>query len=117
MINLVRFVLLLAPVTWFSTAIASADNIVPDPIADYLAMKVPDRATNAGRLLVLKKVEVDLNGDGKQEVFVGTWYRNSGPNTWLWAGYAPVAGGYERITPADSDVLRSEEHTSELQSL
>ena len=44
-------------------------------------------------------------GYGKEDLFVGTWYRNSGPNTWLWAGYAPVAGGYQRITPGDSDVL------------
>jgi hypothetical protein len=50
-------------------------------------------------------VEVDLEGDGKTEVFLGTWYRHSGPNTWLWACYAPVAGGYKRVTPAHSDVL------------
>ena len=82
-----------------------ADSLVTDPIADYLAMNVPDRVTNAGRLLVIKKVLVDLEGTGKDDVFVGTWYRNSGPDIWLWTGYAPVAGGYKRITPADSDVL------------
>ncbi|MBV8225857.1 MAG: hypothetical protein JO232_11800 [Verrucomicrobia bacterium] len=84
---------------------ASAETVIQDPIADYMAMNVPDRVTNVGRLLVIKKVEIDIEGNGKNDVFVGTWYRNSGPNTWLWAGYAPVAGGYERITPADSDVL------------
>ena len=84
---------------------ASAETAIQDPIADYMAMNVPDRVTNVGRLLVIKKVEIDIEGNGKNDVFVGTWYRNSGPNTWLWAGYAPVAGGYERITPADSDVL------------
>ena len=68
-------------------------------------MNVPDRVTNVGRLLVIKKVTVDMEGNGKNEVFVGTWYRNSGPNTWLWAGYSPVAGGYVRITPPDSDIL------------
>lgn len=83
----------------------SAEVAIQDPIVDYMAMNVPDRVTNVGRLLVIKKVEVDMEGNGKNDVFVGTWYRNSGPNTWLWAGYAPVAGGYERITPADSDVL------------
>jgi hypothetical protein len=103
--DLVRLISVLALVMWFFTAVANAENLVPDPIADYLAMNVPDRATNAGRLLVLKKVEVDLNSDGKQEVFVGTWYRNSGPNTWLWVGYMPDANGYRRITPAGSDVL------------
>jgi hypothetical protein len=91
----------------FATLIfrASAEMAIQDPIVDYMAMNVPDRVTNVGRLLVIKKVEIDMEGNGKNDVFVGTWYRNSGPNTWLWAGYAPIAGGYERITPADSDVL------------
>lgn len=84
---------------------AVGESPISDPIADYLAMNVPDRVANVGRLLVLKKVEVDLDGNGKNEVFVGTWYRNSGPDTWLWAGYAPIEGGFRRITPADSDIL------------
>jgi hypothetical protein len=86
-------------------AVAHGDPPITDPIADYLAMNVPDRIANVGRLLVIKKVEVDLEGNGKDVVFVGTWYRNSGPDTWLWAGYEPIAGGYQRITPVDSDVL------------
>jgi hypothetical protein len=84
---------------------AFTETPVTDPIADYLAMNVPDRVTNAGRLLIIKKVQVDLEGTGKDDVFVGTWYRNSGPDVWLWTGYGPVAGGYKRITPADRDVL------------
>jgi hypothetical protein len=88
-----------------TAAVALAEPAITDPIADYLAMKVPDRIANVGRLLVIKTVEIDMEGNGKKEVFVGTWYRNSGPDTWLWAGYAPTAGGYHRITPADSDVL------------
>jgi hypothetical protein len=83
----------------------SAEPPIQDPIVDYLAMNVPDRVANVGRLLVIKEVAVDIEGNGKDDLFVGTWYRNSGPNTWLWAGYAPVPGGYKRITPADSDVL------------
>jgi hypothetical protein len=88
-----------------TSVLALADPPITDPVADYLAMNVPDRMANVGRLLVIKKVEIDLEGNGKDDVFVGTWYRNSGPDTWLWTGYAPVAGGYHRITPADSDVL------------
>jgi hypothetical protein len=80
-----------------------ASTPVQDPMKDYLEMNVPDRATNVGRLLVVKRVTVDVANDGQQEVFIGTWYRNSGPDTWLWVGYKPVTGGYERIT--DSDVL------------
>jgi hypothetical protein len=82
---------------------ARANEVIADPIADYLAMNVPDRVENAGRLLVLKRVDVDIEGNGKPIIFVGTWYRKSGPNTWLWIAYAPVAGGFQRIT--DSDVL------------
>ena len=78
---------------------------VKDPIADYLAMTVPDRVLNTGGLLVIKKVQVDIDGRGAPEVFVGTWYRKSGPNTWLWAGYQKNGDGYQRITPPDSDVL------------
>jgi len=78
---------------------------IKDPIADYLSMKVPDRTQNTGGLWVIKTVEVDIDGDGSPEVFVGTWYRKSGPNTWLWAGYQKDGDGYRRITPADSDVL------------
>ena len=88
-----------------TSAVALADPPITDPVADYLAMNVPDRIANVGRLLVIKKVEIDLEGNGKDDVFVGTWYRNSGPDTWLWAAYAPIADGYQRITPADSDVL------------
>ena len=35
----------------------SAEPPITDPIADYLAMNVPDRIANVGRLLVIKKVE------------------------------------------------------------
>ncbi|HTD17305.1 MAG TPA: hypothetical protein VK673_19120 [Chthoniobacterales bacterium] len=84
--------------------IANAQDI-KDPIADYLAMKVPDRVQNTGGLWVVKKVEVDIQGDGSPDIFVGTWYRKSGPNTWLWVGYQKDGDGFRRITPADSDVL------------
>jgi hypothetical protein len=93
--------------TWLSfwlCGFANGQN-VKDPIADYLAMTVPDRVQNTGGLLVIKKVQVDIDGGGAPEVFVGTWYRKSGPNTWLWAGYQKNGGGYQRITPPDSDVL------------
>ena len=78
---------------------------ITDPIADYLAMDVPDRKANAAPMMILKRVTVDLDGNHQPEVFVGTWYRRSGPNTWLWAAYKPVSGAYRRITPANADVL------------
>lgn len=95
---------LLAWLSFLSGAAANGQTI-KDPIADYLAMKVPDRVENTGGLLVIKRVEVDIDGNGAPDVFVGTWYRKSGPNTWLWVGYQKDSDGYRRITPADSDVL------------
>ena len=103
MFRSILFVAWVASITVINQAYGNEP--ITDPIADYLAMDVPDRVSNAGRLLIIKRVEVDLEGNGKNEIFVGTWYRNSGPNTWLWAGYAPIAGGYKRITPAHSDIL------------
>jgi hypothetical protein len=66
--------LLLAWLSFLWCAAANGQNI-KDPIAHYLAMKVPDRVENTGGLLVIKRVDVDIDGDGTPEVFVGTWYR------------------------------------------
>jgi hypothetical protein len=98
----IYFAMLLGIVSWVTNQIHASTPIL-DPMADYLAMKVPDRATNVGRLLVVKRVTVDLLNDGEKDLFVGTWYRNSGPDTWLWVGYKPIPGGYVRIN--DSDIL------------
>ncbi len=102
---LCKLLFILLALQYLTITALVAEPPITDPIADYLAMNVPDRVANVGRLLVLKKVEVDLEGNGKNDVFVGTWYRNSGPDTWLWAGYAPIEGGFRRITPGDSDIL------------
>jgi hypothetical protein len=97
------FLMILLGMAFVSSNRVEGSPPIQDPIVDYLAMNVPDRATNVGRLLVVKRATVDIANDGQQEVFVGTWYRNSGPDTWLWVGYKPVQGGYERMT--DSDLL------------
>jgi len=77
-----------------------AEPPIRDLIADYLAMNVPDRVTNVGWFLVLKRVEVDLAKDSKKEVFVGTWYRPDrtfgfGPRTGLWM--VDTSGSHQSI--------------------
>src|SRR6516225_5342448 len=51
-------------VTWVACIIvvtrAFGDEPITDPVADYLTMDVPDRVSNAGHLLIIKRVEVDL---------------------------------------------------------
>jgi hypothetical protein len=80
-------------------------NSIQDPIADYLAMQVSDRSAYIETLEFVQRVKIDVDGDGTDEVFVGTWYRHSGSvDAYGYAGYRQVQGGYERITPASADV-------------
>jgi hypothetical protein len=84
----------------------AAANPVQDPIADYLAMQIPDRSEYVGSLEFVQRVKIDVDGDGTDEVFVGTWYRHSGSKeAYGYAGYRQVQGGYTRMTPANADVL------------
>jgi hypothetical protein len=80
-------------------------NSIQHPIADYLAMKVPDRTEYIGTLDHVDSAKIDVDGDGKEEVFVGAPYKYSGTMEVLWVGYRPVEGGYQRITPADRDIM------------
>ena len=84
---------------------AAAANPIQDPIADYLLMQVPDRSAFVGTLEFLQRVKVDVDGDGTDEVFVGTWYHHSGSReAYGYVGYRQVQGGYERMTPANVDI-------------
>jgi hypothetical protein len=77
---------------------------IQDPIADYLAMRVPERTDYIGTLDHVDRVKVDVDGDESDEVFIGAPYQYSGTMEVFWAGYRSVEGGYERITPADEDI-------------
>lgn len=84
---------------------AAAANPIQDPIADYLLMQVPDRFEYVGTLEFLQHVKIDVDGDGTDEVFVGTWYRHSGSKeAYAYAGYRQVQGGYARMTSAIADI-------------
>jgi hypothetical protein len=86
---------------------AFAAGPIQDPIADYLAMQVPDRSEYVGALQFIKRVNIDVDGDGTDEVFVGTWYRYMGSkDAYYWSAYkATPGGGYSRLTPNVSDVF------------
>lgn len=80
-------------------------NPISDPIADYLAMQVPDRSEFIGTLEFVQRVKIDVDDDGTEEMFVGTWYRHSGSKeAYYYTGYKQVQGGYQRITLANTDV-------------
>lgn len=96
---------LLSCVAVITVAIARTEaNPIEDPIADYLAMRVPDRTDYIGTLNHVDRVKVDVDGDATNEVFIGTPYHYSGTMEVFWVGYRAVEGGYERITPADHDI-------------
>jgi hypothetical protein len=97
--------LLLSAAASLSIIAAATGNPIQDPIADYLAMQVPDRSEYVGTLEFVQRDKIDVDGDGADEVFVGTWYRHGGSkDAYGYAGYRQVQGGYERITPANDDV-------------
>ena len=79
---------------------------IQDPIADYLAMQVPDRLEYVGTPEIVKRVKIDVDGDGKNEVFIGTCYKYSGSKeASYWSAYKEAQGGsYDRITPANADI-------------
>ncbi len=79
---------------------------IQDPIRDYLSLQVPERSEFIGTLEFIQRVKVDVDGDGVDEIFVGTWYRHSGSNqAYYWSAYKEMKGGYQRVTPANQDVL------------
>lgn len=79
-------------------------NPIQDPVADYLAMQVPDRTDFIGTLDHVDRVKIDVDGDGNDEVFIGAPYKYSGTMEVFWVGFKPVEGGYQRITPAEKDI-------------
>lgn len=85
-------------------AMAVAD-LVSDPIADYLKMEVSERVDLMEPLDHLDRVSIDVNGDGRDEVFVGSPYKYSGTMEVFWVGYEAVDGRYRRITPENKDIL------------
>jgi hypothetical protein len=84
-----------------------AEGPIQNPIADYLAMQVPGRSEYVGALQFIKRVNIDIDGDGTDEVFVGTWYRYMGSkDAYYWSAYKAIpGGGYSRLTPSGSDVF------------
>lgn len=79
-------------------------NPIQDPIADYLAMQVPERSDFIGTLDHLDRAKIDVDGDGTDEVFIGAPYKYSGTMVVFSVGYKSVEGGYQRFTPADKDI-------------
>lgn len=60
---------------FFNHVAAAGETSISDPIADYLAMQVPDRSEYVGTLELIKRVKIDVDGDGNNEIFIGRWYR------------------------------------------
>jgi hypothetical protein len=86
---------------------AFAAGPIQDPVADYLTMQVSDRSEYVGALEFIRSVKIDVDGDGTDEVFVGTWYRYMGSDVaYYWSAYkAAQGGGYSRLTPNNADVF------------
>lgn len=77
---------------------------VADPMRDYLSMDVSDRREFLDRYGTIYRAKCDVDGDGKDEVLIGTVYEQSGNKTIYWTVYTPSGSQFNRISSATSDV-------------
>jgi hypothetical protein len=77
---------------------------VADPMRDYLSMDVPDRHEFLDRYSTIYRAKCDVDGDGKDEVLIGTVYDQSGNKTIYWTLYAPSGSQFNRISSASVDI-------------
>lgn len=84
---------------------AFGDNMVNDPIADFLKLPIKERYTDASELVRVHQLTFDMDGDGVDERFIGHnmmwWGDNHG---WYGAFYQSANGGFIRLTPEDTAI-------------
>lgn len=83
---------------------AQVPATIVDPLADYLKMHVPARKELMSEYEVITRAIADIDGDGKDDVFIGSTYPYSGSKGTFWSAYQKGSEGYIRISPLQSDV-------------
>jgi len=88
-----------------AAGMGETNALVKEPIADFIGLNIPDRYSDVSEVVRVVKITCDLNGDGREDIFVGTSKMWLGDNINIYAaGYMPTGNGFERLTPQSSDV-------------
>jgi hypothetical protein len=76
----------------------SVKGQISDPMRDYLQMNVVERREFLDGYSTIYRATCDFNGDGKDEVLIGTKYDHSGSKSTYWVAYTEMASGYARLS-------------------
>lgn len=88
-----------------TSALRSQETVVADPIADFLALPVEGRYTEASVLNRIYRVTVDIDLDGQPETLIGAPMMWVGDNNGVyWSFYKKTSSGYLRITRPEESV-------------
>lgn len=83
----------------------SLAQLVRDPIADFLNLPIVGRFSDASEVINIRKVTLDLEGDGSDVIFVGHQKMWTGDNRSVYyVPYQRTPWGYKRLLSADSDM-------------
>ena len=74
---------------------ATAGEIIQDPMADYLSLKMTNRDYNLFDYENIARATLDIDGDGTDEIFIGAFFNRET----YWSIYQKVEQGFVRLTP------------------
>jgi hypothetical protein len=87
---------------FFSASVSA--QLVGDPIADFMSLPIESHFSDASEIVRIDVVKLDLDGDGKDEQFVGHSQLWGGDNTGVYyAAFKPVRKMFRRLTSANID--------------
>jgi hypothetical protein len=89
-----------------ANSFASDLQVVRDPIADFLNLKIEDRYSEASEVSIIHKVSIDLDLDGQAELMIGHNKMWLGDNMGIYfAIYRKnTDGSYDRLTVSNQEV-------------
>jgi len=99
-----RTSVLAVAVAFFAISARGTDDPLQDPIQDYLHLGDHDQAVELPEFKGLSVLELDVNGDGRPEMFISAdGYGGRLGN--IWTVYLAREDGYERLSSPSRDVI------------
>jgi hypothetical protein len=81
-------------------------DIVTDPLRDFLNLHIPDRYTDASKVVRIQKATMDIDGDGVDDQFIGHHMMWWGDNHGTYGTfYKPVENGFIRLLYDNEQIM------------